>query len=439
MMERIPSIATVFFCIAFALSGCGGGGGSVPGHTNNSGGASNGSNGSNGSGGTNGNNNNSGSSGSQSIAQTHVLTADFLGGYAGTHTVTAAQAAPVLSWAEIDPSDGNADSAAGIKTMDYIDPFRQATTDPLFSSDAQTFSTDCGGVDITIPYGGGIQYLMNPGSTDLQAKINAWQARELTAGHLDAFFYDDVDTLYGVPTMPCGATQNSWDASNASFIAASNNPVVFNGYAMDSNSALEITGTNVVGGVAEGCYATGSQPSPPYTTGTQWVTDENLELAAAAANRLFFCYNNGSQNGAAFTNLRLYIYASFLLTYSATSSVLWDTFTTTSGLHVFPETQLVPANPLVSSPGSVSSLKSATGLYVREYGACYLSGLNAGACAVVVNSDASASHAMPTLSGTYTHTFTVNGAGALDGGTTSVTGSAAPSTVPAETGLILMP
>lgn len=434
-MERIPSIATVCFCVVFALCGCGGGG-SALGH--GSAGSSSGSNGggNNSTGGTNGNN--SGSSAS-TISQTHVLTADFLGGYAGTHLVSAAQAAPVVSWAEIDPSTGNADSAAGIKTMDYIDPFRQATTDPLYSTDAQTFSTDCGGLDITIPYGGGTQYLMNPSSTDLETKMNAWQASARTVGHIDAFFYDDIDTLYGVPTMPCGGTQNSWDAANASFIAASNNPVVFNGYAMDSNSAQLITGTNVVGGVVEGCYATGSQPSPPYTTGTQWVTDENLELAAAAANRLFFCYNNGSQSGSAYTSLRMYIYASFLLTYNAASSILWDTFTTTSGLHVFPETQLVPANPLVSAPSAVSSLKSSSGLYVREYGACYLNGNSAGACAVVVNSDAATSHTMPTLSGTYTHTFSVSGAGVLDGGTTSVTGSAAPSTVPAETGLILMP
>lgn len=439
-MERIPSIATVCFCILFALSGCGGGGtGSVPGHNSGSNGNSNGNSAgsSNGTGGTSGNS--SGSSGAQSIVQTHVLTADFLGGYAGTHTVSATQAAPVLSWAEIDPSTGNADSAAGIKTMDYIDPFRQATTDPLYSSDPQTFSTDCGGIDITIPYGTGIQYLMNPGSTDLEAKINAWQSSELTAGHIDAFFYDDIDTLYGVPTMPCGGTQNSWDAGNASFIAASNNPVVFNGYAMDANSAQLITGTNVVGGVVEGCYATGSQPSPPYTTGTQWTTDENLELAAAAANRLFFCYNNGSQNGSSNTSLRMYIYASFLLTYNATSSILWDTFTTTSELHVFPETQLVPANPLVSAPSAVSSLKSSSGLYVREYANCYQAGNTVGACAVVVNSDSATSHAMPSLSGAYTHTFTLSGAGVLDGGTTSVTGSAAPATVPAETGLILMP
>ena len=431
-MERTRIVTSIGFCIALALGGCGGGGGTTPAHGSVAGPAGNGSGGN-----PNGNGSGNVVTGASTTSQTHVLTADFLGGYAGTHTVSATQAAPVLSWAEINPSTGDADSAAGIKTMDYIDPFRQATTDPLFSADAQTFSTDCSGVDITIPYGTNLQYLMNPNSTDLQSMINAWQGRALATGHIDAFFYDDVDTLYGVPTLPCGVTQNAWDAANAAFIAASNNPVVFNGYAMDSNSAQLINGTNVVGGVVEGCYATGSQPSPPYSTGTPWVADENLELAAGAADKLFFCYNNGSQDGSHYTALRLYIYASFLLTYNSASSILWDTFTTPSGLHVFPETRLVPMNPLVAAPSTVSSLKVSSGLYVREYGTCYLNGNAVGGCAAIVNSDASTSHPLPALSGTYGHTFTVNGYGVLDGGTASVTGSAAPSTIPAETGLIL--
>jgi len=436
VLER--TLATLGISIALTLCGCGGGAGSATPGGNAGNSASNGT-GSNGNGGNNGNGNGSSGSNAQTTSQTHVLTADFLGGYAGTHTVSATQAATVLSWAEINPSTGNADSAAGIKTMACIDPFRQAATDSLFSTDPQTFSTNCSGVDITIPYGSSVLYLMNPSSSDLQAKMNTWQAAQLTQGHIDAFFYDDIDTLYGVPAYPCGATQNSWDSANASFIAASNNPVVFNGYAMDSNSAQLINGTNVVGGAVEGCYSTTSQPSPPYTTGTQWVTDANLELAAATANKLFFCYNNSAQDGSHNTALRLYIYASFLLTYNPASSVLWDTFTTPSELHVFPETQLVPTNPLVSAPGSVSGLKSSSGLYVREYGTCYFAGTSVGACAAVVNSDPSTSHAMPSLHGTYAHTFTVSGYGSLDGGTTSLTGPPAPSTVPAETGLILLP
>lgn len=432
MGKHAVAMTSILF-MAYVLYGCGGGGGGS-GHAanipaGNSGGSSSSSNPSG-----------SGSSGASSTSQLHVLTADYLGGYSGTHTVSASQAAPVLNWAEISSYDANTVSAAGIKTLDYIDPFRQATTDPLYTSDESTFSHDCSGNRIAIPYSATTTfYLMNPASSDLVTLMNAWESVQLGIGHIDAFFFDDIDTLYGVPTMPCGVTQSSWDSADASFIQSNNYPVVFNGYAMNSDAAQVINVSTVQGGAVEGCYTTTSQPTPPYTTGRFWVIDENLELAAGAAGKLFFCYNNGSQDGASSIALRQYIYASFLLTYSAPSSVLWDTFTTPSGLHVFPETQLVPANPLVSAPATVSGLLSSTGVYVREYGVCYVNGASVGRCAAVVNSDPTNAHTMPTLSGQYGHTMSLSGYGVLDAGTISTNGPAAPSTLSPETGLVLLP
>lgn len=378
----------------------------------------------------------SGQSGS-TISQKHVLTADYLGGADGSNTVSAATAATVLSWVESSPENGTTYSAAGMKTLAYIDPFREASTDPLYSSDSSTFSKNCSGADITISYDGTTLYLMNPASSDLESKMNTWQAAQKSAGHVDAFFYDDIDTLYGT-TSPCNMTQSTWDSENSSFIANSKNSVVFNGYAMNSDSASLIKVSTVLGGVVEGCYATWSAPSPPYTTASAWTTDENLQLAAAAAGKLFFCYNTGAQVGSSYTALRSYIYASFLLSYSATSSVLWDTFTTSSDVHVFPETKIVPTSPLVSAPSSVSSLESSTGVYVREYSACYLAGASIGHCAAVVNPSASASAALPTLKQSYSHTMAISGAGILDGGTASATGSKAPTTIPAKTGYVLI-
>jgi hypothetical protein len=377
----------------------------------------------------------SGQSGS-TISQKHVLTADYLGGADGSNTVSAATAATVLSWVEASPENGTTYSAAGMKTMVYVDPFRQATTDPLYSSDSSTFSKNCSGADIKIAYKGITMYLMNPASSDLETKMNTWQTDEKAAGHVDAFFYDDIDTLYGT-TVPCDMTQSTWDSENSAFIATSKNPVVFNGYGMNSDAAKVINVSPVLGGVVEGCYATGSQSSPPYTTGSAWTADENLELAAAAVNKLFFCYNTGAQVGSSYTALRSYIFASFLLSYNATSSVLWDTFTTSSDVHVFPETEIVPTSPLVSAPSSIGSLESSSGLYVREYSACYLAGASIGQCAAVVNSSASSSAAMPALKQSYSHTMAISGAGVLDGGSVSVTGSKAPTTIPAETGYVL--
>lgn len=376
----------------------------------------------------------SSSAGGSGAGLNHVLTADYLGGYAGTHSVSAAQAAPVLSWAEVSSSDGNAVSAAGIKTLDYIDPFRQSSSDPLYGSDESTFSHDCSGNRIPITYSATVtQYLMNPASGDLAALMASWQDRELSAGHIDAFFYDDVDTLYGISVYPCGLAQAGWDAENADFIAASGHPVVFNGYGMNADSAAVIDLSTVAGGMVEDCYA---GISSTYTTGTTWLANENLELAAAAAGKLFFCYNTPIGDAAASIAVRQYVYASFMLTYGAGSSVLWEHFSTPSGLHVFPETELVPASPSLAA-SSIAAFYTG-GAYAREYGACYLAGSNVGPCAAIVNPTTAAT-AFPMLSRTYTHTMVLSGYGIVDGGNISVTAAPPPSSIPGETGIVVFP
>jgi hypothetical protein len=419
-------------CAALALAGCGGGGGasSLPPPVNVSAGGAAGSAGAP-SGSASG-------AGAATIPQTHVLTADYLGGYAGTHSVSAGQAAPVLSWAEVDVNDANAISAAGIKTLDYIDPWRQASGDPVYTSDESTFSHDCSGNRIAIPISGQTQYLMNPSSVSLESLVNSWESRQLGTGHVDAFFFDDTDSLAGISAQPCNVSQGAWDAATAAFVGSSNRPVVFNGYEINSDSAALIDASNVVGGMVEQCYASTTETTAPYTTGSDWARNENLELAAASSSRFFFCYNNPTTDAASSVQVRQYVYASFLLTYSPSSSVLWEYFSTPSGLHVFPESQLVPADPLVTGVGSIGNLESSTGLYVREYAACYLAGKNVGPCAAVVNPDPSLPHPRPSLSRSYGHTLALSGHGILDGGSASVSGPAAPSTLPPATGLILL-
>ena len=116
--------------------------------------------------------------------------------------------------------------------------------------------------------------------------------------------------------------------------------------------------------------------------------------------------------------------------------MLWEYFTTPSGLHVFPETKLVPTSPL-SSPSSVSSLQTG-GVYVREYAACYIGGSSIGHCAAVVNSSSSSSYNMPSLSQSYSHTMALSGYGIIDGGSVSASGPAPPSSLPPNTGVVLI-
>jgi hypothetical protein len=117
--------------------------------------------------------------------------------------------------------------------------------------------------------------------------------------------------------------------------------------------------------------------------------------------------------------------------------VLWETFATPDGLHVFPETKLVPTDPLVGTPGSIGALHSSTGVYVREYGACYLGGTSVGPCAAVVNPDASNAYALPPLQQSYSATLALSGYGTLDGGTVSTSGPPPPATIAPETGMVL--
>ena len=377
-----------------------------------------------------------GTSGGGSTSMTHVLTADYLGGYAGTHSVSASQAAPVLSWAEVNIQDANSVSGAGIKTMEYIDPFEQASSDPLYSSGAYAY--DCNG-NLIVPSYDSSQLVMDPGSSTLANALYNWQAGQESQGHLDAFFYDNTDDTWGLPSLPCGVSASGWDSENASLIGGSNYPIVFNGYGLNSDAEALIGSSAVAGAMLEDAYGQRADPGPtaPYTTNSDWVTNENLQLNAVNVGKLFFCYNTPNSDASGSTALRKYIYASFLIGYGPSSSVLWEYFYTPSGLHVFPETELVPMNPLISSASSVSSFARG-GVYVREYASCYLNGSSVGHCAAVVNSSSGSSYSMPSLDQSYSHTMSISGYGILDGGSVSASGPAPPSSLGPETGVILI-
>ena len=67
---------------------------------------------------------------------------------------------------------------------------------------------------------------------------------------------------------------------------------------------------------------------------------------------------------------------------------LWETFTSPGGLRVFPESSVVPTEPIVPTPGSISALQTPSGAYAREYATCYVGGSSVGPCAAVVNPNA---------------------------------------------------
>ena len=204
-------------------------------------------------------------------------------------------------------------------------------------------------------------------------------------------------------------------------------------YPNDETSLVPLLNVpNVMGGMYEDCY--GFNGSEGMGTGDHtgglyqhWTVTENTELAALATGKIFWCYGNMRGAGSSEIPLRLYAYANFLLTYGP--NALYQTSQSTpSGLRIYPESGIVPRNPLVPAPADVASLKTSTGVYGREYADCYYRGTRIGACAVITNPDNGSSHNNPY--GGYAHAVVLSGAGVLDGGTASFNGSVPSSLAP---------
>jgi len=225
--------------------------------------------------------------------------------------------------------------------------------------------------------------------------------------------------------------------------------VIFNGLSVSAKQPDERTlynPANVIGGQREDCYSGNNDfgHSGDFVFTTQdhfygaaiddWTQTENDELYAASVHKLFFCLSNATGSAASSSAMRTYVYASFLLTYDLHTSALWEKFSpsTAGGLGVYPETGLVPANPIVSAPASVASL-AVDGVYVREYRACFYRGTDMGPCATVVN-PTSIQHPFPFTK--YHHTLILSGGGVLEGGQASFVGAAPPVTMSAGTAVV---
>jgi hypothetical protein len=168
---------------------------------------------------------------------------------------------------------------------------------------------------------------------------------------------------------------------------------------------------------------------------------ENTELTMLAEGRTFICHGDAHVQASSNDALRTYFFASFLLTYDVASSVVNTEFLTPSQVTIMPETQLVAEQPLVPTPSSIDALAQPGGVYGREYATCYLAGASIGPCAVAVNPNNP--KAVPPLPfpwpGKYTHTMTMNGAGAYDGGTVRTNGPAPPANMKGGTAVIAFP
>lgn len=375
------------------------------------------------------------------IAQKHVLTADYLGSPYGTTSISWSAAAPYLTWAQVNASNANAVSAAGIKTQFYADPNATSvgTGDPLYTADETTFAHDCNGNRISYAYDNVTMYQMNIGSSSMQTLFAAYVNYVKTLGHFDAIWEDNAGPLTGATVLPCGYSDAQWLQYGNALDQASSVPILFNalstlnGHDVSLSMGL-LSSANTMGGNFEHCY---SDTATPKMGAWLWQATENTELEVAAQNKAFECQLRNSNSASASTDARIYAIASFLLTYNPSTSVLWEQFGTASGLHVMPESQLVLLDPKVPAPANVSSLQLTGGAYGREFGQCFYRGNFLGSCAVVVNSDTASAHPFPYPQ--YTHSLVLSGGGVLDGGTLSIAGAAPPVSLPASEAAIVFP
>lgn len=377
------------------------------------------------------------------ISQTHLLSADYLGAPYGTTSIAWSAAAPYLTWAQVNPPNATAVSSVGIKTQYYIDPNQSAANDgdPMYTSNESTFAHDCSGNRVTMTNSGLTMYQMAIGASSLQTLFASIINSARSQGHYDAVWEDGAGTLegLGISTMPCSYTDSQWLLYGDSLEDVSPLPVMINGIEMNTSQGYVspalalLSATNTIGGNYEDCY---SYTTMPKENGWLWADVENSELQVAAENKLFECQLRNLNSASSSADARIYALASFLLTYNPATSILWEEFATTSGLHVEPEEQLVVLDPLVAAPTSVSALQQVGGAYGRQYAQCYYAGKFVGSCAVAVNPNGSAA-TFPFPQ--YTHTLVLSGGGVIDGGTVSTSGPAPPISLPGYEAVIAFP
>ena len=376
----------------------------------------------------------------------HLLTAVYCGGYLGS-TRDPSQLARYVDWCA-NPSQKNvaAARAAGMKTYAYTDFMRSypcsgcSATWKDVQANTSMVSTDCRGNKIVVTGGG---YELDPRNPQT---FSLWLNDEVRPrpGY-DAYFADDVGMQpYDIPSVSCNTARLA-SAIAAGVNAAGIPMVIYNGLPpgpkTDPTVVAVLKATKIPSAaMLEGCY--GYRNSWGHKTGVApsrgWTVEENDEIAVVKTGHLFWCFNTEMSNGDASQADRIFVLASFFLTYNPANSLLEEAYYANPidvNNFVGPENGLVLTSPRVGEPSDISALQvGATGVYAREYRACYERATAIGPCAVVVNPDEWNAHPYA-LSG-YTRALVLSGGSVFDGGTMSFSGSM-PAVLPPSSAVIV--
>ncbi len=294
------------------------------------------------------------------------------------------------------------------------------------------------------------QEAFNPASASARSAYATATASAVSAmPQLDYFFGDDSGGVFNGSdgTQLSGLLLNFNEpsveiGSDAAFVAAEKGmlasaarPVFINGatpYTMQpSYNGAFLGAPNVAGQNFEGCYgdengAVGDTPS----SGPRWSNMSNALLAVYADGAPAICMNVASATPAN----RLYVLASWWMTYDPARSIIAPVTAASDGYAVFPEMDIVPRQPRATASGAISALKSG-GAYIREFGACYQAGAAIGPCAAVVNPSGGTVN-VPALAGHYSSALVLDPRSAYTGGTAAWSG-AIPGQLASETAIIV--
>lgn len=267
----------------------------------------------------------------------------------------------------------------------------------------------------------------NPNYSGLPAAYRAYEETVIQGARTNAFEIDDIQSQY-MPayflykygatsrefggSSPSAAAQATWVAAQERIIAAAPRPVLLNGIVTAGTTAL-VSQPNTLGVMLESCASTNNTVG---IVGTIWVNNMNeLLLVTNTLHKHAVCVNYGT-TAAGSTTVRVYGLASWWLTYNPTYSVNLIDIPTSDGHEVYPEHGIVMSSPLTSASTNIATLRTASGVYLREFASCTVNGAAIGACAAEVNPDAT-SHSLPSTHFKYGHYLVLSTRSWYSGGT----------------------
>jgi hypothetical protein len=376
----------------------------------------------------------------------HVDTADYW-----LNTVDQTQYAPYLTYEYPHTAYVPYVKAAGIKTVAYEDAGMPPITSTLPESTIadgtylDAMATDCNGNAVTTVNGSA--HLFDPHASDATQYLQAVVDSKYNAWAPDVAFFDNWNDLYSESAPPCDfSSYADWTSATLNALTSLNMhgaPLFVNTLSVADAYEYPPVGLNVqnqVGGLNSAVLAGGEYERCFANYAKAWTDTENAELQTIAANKTFWCYANGSltdlaADSASGLTQRLFVYASFLLTYDPDHSIYQTWLQTVSGFKVMPETQFVPTAPS-STLSAISGAQDAGGAYVRTYNACYYAGKLLGACEIIVNPSTTAAVTVPNSS-LYTTSAVLQGSDILDGGTVAFTAPVPTSLAPLTAAILL--